>query len=126
MIAALVQGTLVADPTEHPADPPRRGAMVRLLLRTPTGGNGSALVSAVAFQPDLIARCKLLQRGEQIALAGTLKPSSYQKNGVTEQGLDLTITGLLSLYDVRARRKAAASPSTQAIAEADAWMPAFE
>ncbi len=82
MIRALVSGELVANPQERTGKNSRPFALARVSV--PQGDDGRVFCSVIAFSDDAVARLLQLKAGASVALAGTLKVSTWQaKDGTT-------------------------------------------
>lgn len=88
MIRALISGELVAAPQERTGRNGRPFALARLSV--PQGDDGRVFCSVIAFHDDAVARLLQLKAGASVALAGTLKVSTWQaKDGTARPSLDL-------------------------------------
>ena len=88
MIRALVTGELVANPQERTGKTGKAFALAR--VSAPQGEEGRVFCSVIAFNDDAVARLLQLKAGASVALAGTLKVSTWQaKDGTTRPQLDL-------------------------------------
>lgn len=88
MIRALVTGELVANPQERTGKTGKPFALARVSV--PQGEEGRIFCSVIAFNDDAVARLLQLKAGASVALAGTLKVSTWQaKDGTTRPSLDL-------------------------------------
>jgi single-stranded DNA-binding protein len=105
MIDALVAGKLIQTPTS------RTGAsgkpFTNFLLSVSVGDDQPVVVSGIAFSEaaEKIAR---LQKGDPLAVVGSLKPSSWLDKSSQEprHGLSITVNQSLSPYDIKKRRAA--------------------
>ena len=88
MIRALISGELVATPQERTGKTGRPFALARASV--PQGEGERVFCSVIAFQDEAVARLLQLKAGASVALAGTLKASTWQgKDGTTRPALDL-------------------------------------
>jgi single-strand DNA-binding protein len=108
MIDALVSGKLIKDPST------RTGASgkpyAQFLLSCHIGEEQPVVVSGIAFG-EVSERIARLQKGDSVAVIGSLKPSSWSDKvtGETKRGLSITANNSLSPYDIR-RRKPVSEP----------------
>ena len=74
-------------------------SFIRAMWRTP-----DIVVSGVAFG-EVAERIAKLQKGDSLAVIGSLKPTEWQdKNtGETKRGLNITASNALSVYDIKKR-----------------------
>ncbi len=101
MIAALVQGTLAADPTERTT---REGKpFVTANLRVPAGAE-VLFIGIATFDRTAGERLAKLRKGATVAAAGTLEATEWAKDGETRKGWRLTATEILTVYAARKRR----------------------
>lgn len=104
MLDALISGKLIRDPIT------REGASGKpfcsFLLSVHTGDEQPVIVSGIAFG-DIAERIDKLKKGDALAVIGMLKPSSWtdKTTGETKNGLSVTVSACLSVYDVTKRRK---------------------
>jgi len=109
MLDALISGKLIRDPIT------REGASGRpfcsFLLSVPTGDEQPVIVSGIAFG-DVAERIDKLKKGDALAVIGMLKPSSWadKTTGEIKNGLSVTVSACLSVYDVTKRRKKSGHP----------------
>ena len=88
MIRALVTGELVANPQERTGKTGKAFALARVSV--PQGEEGRIFCSVIAFNDDAVARLLQLKAGASLALAGTLKVSTWTaKDGTARPALDL-------------------------------------
>lgn len=112
-IDALLQGRLMAAPTQRTSRNGNPFTTCRLRVSGAAAGNGDAaddslLVSCIAFDERAQAALMSLDVGEAIAVAGALKAGVWTANdGATKPSLDMTVGAVLSAYSVSKRRKAA-------------------
>jgi single-stranded DNA-binding protein len=108
MLNALITGTLATDPKAGTSKSGTQWA--NCVVRCPcgqnreTGDTESAFVQIAAFGSEA-GKLARLTRGDSVSATGALKPSEYQaKDGTTRHGLSLTATGILTAYQVKAKR----------------------
>lgn len=106
MLSALASGTLCRDPKSGTSASGTRWA--NTTIRCPVGQSKegdaeSAFINIVCFgdQADKLSR---LAKGDAISAQGQLKPTTYEKDGETRQGLELMAQSILSAYDIRKKR----------------------
>ena len=88
MIRALIAGELAADPQQRTSKTGNPYVLARVSV--PQGDEGRIFCSVIAFQSDAVARLLQLKAGASVAVAGTLKVSTYQaKDGNTRPSLDM-------------------------------------
>jgi single-stranded DNA-binding protein len=105
MIAALVQGTLAADPVERAtsAGKPYWTANVRV----PAGGD-ALFIGLATFEPVAGERLMRLAKGAAVAATGALEQSSWRgKDGEERTGWRLTAHEVLSVHQARKRAEVA-------------------
>lgn len=88
MIRGLIAGELVATPQERTGKSGKPFALARVSV--PQGDEGRVFCSVICFHDDAVARLLQLKAGASVALAGSLKASTWQaKDGTTRPQLDL-------------------------------------
>ncbi|MDD3328787.1 MAG: single-stranded DNA-binding protein [Zoogloea sp.] len=88
MIRALIVAELANTPQERTGKIGKPFALARVSV--PQGEEGRIFCSVIAFNDDAVARLLQLKAGASVALAGTLKVSTWQaKDGTTRPSLDL-------------------------------------
>lgn len=103
MIDALVSGKLHADPQQRTskAGRPYTTATIRA-----GAGDDSLFIRVTAFDPDVQAALLALKAGDSCALAGSLKPTAWIKDGEARAGADLIAAQCMTLYQLKKRRAA--------------------
>lgn len=107
MINALITGTLATDPKAGTAKSGTEWA--NAVVRCPcgkdreTGDQESAFVQVAAFG-DEAGKLARLTKGDSVSATGALKPTTYQKDGQERRGMSLTATGILTAYQIKAKR----------------------
>ena len=87
MIRALVAGELVANPQERTGKTGKIFALARLSV--PQGEGGRVFCSVICFEDTAVARLLQLKSGASVALAGTLKVSTWTaKDGTARPALE--------------------------------------
>jgi single-stranded DNA-binding protein len=115
-IDALVTGHLVRDPVTRVGK--SGNSFTTALLRATTGEEQQTLVSVIAFQ-EAGEKLSRLKSGDVAAVVGSAKLSSWEKAGETRHGLSVTVSSILSAYDVKRRRGTDEKPRQQAETEFD-------
>lgn len=88
MIRALISGELVSNPQERTGKTGKAFALARVSV--PQGDDGRVFCSVICFNDDAVARLLQLKAGASVALAGSLKVSTWQaKDGTSRPQLDL-------------------------------------
>lgn len=103
MIDALVTGKLIREPqlkTGQSGKP-----FCNFSLSVTTGSNEQTLVNGIAFA-EVAEQIARLQKGDALAVTGSLAPSSWndKTTGELKHGLNITVSAALSAYDVKKRR----------------------
>jgi single-strand DNA-binding protein len=104
MLDAICSGKLIQSPVL------RNGAsgkpFASFLLSVSTGDSEPTVVSGIAFS-EVAERIVLLEKGDSVAVIGSLKPSEWtdKSTGATKHGLSLTASNSISVYDIQKRRK---------------------
>jgi hypothetical protein len=102
MIDALISGKLFAKPVPHTGKSGKPFATCK--VRASTGGEESIFVSAIAFEPKVIAALLALEAGDSVSLSGALTPKVWEG----KPALDRVAHGILTAYPVSRKRKAVA------------------
>jgi len=104
MIRALVAGELVANPQERTGKTGKIFALARLSV--PQGEGGRVFCSVICFEDAAVARLLQLKSGASVALAGTLKVSTWTaKDGTARPALDLMADEVASTTPRPRKRK---------------------
>jgi single-strand DNA-binding protein len=108
MIDALIAGKLIKTPELRTGKTGNNYA--QFLLAVATGDEHPAIVSGIAFS-DTAERIARLQKGDPLAVIGSLKPTEWidKATGETKHGLNITANNSLSPYDIKKRKPAAES-----------------
>ena len=101
MLDVLVSGKLIREPVTRTGQSGK--PFTTALVRCDVGEEEQMLVSVIAFQ-EAGEKLGRLRAGDAIAIAGSAKLSSWEKDGETKHGLSVTASAVLSAYDVRKRR----------------------
>lgn len=107
MIAALLHGSLVADPVERTTS---KGApFVTATIRVAAGAE-ALFVGVACFDSDGCERLAKLRKGATVAAAGTLEATEWTgKDGEERKGWRLTASEVLTVYAARKRRETEAA-----------------
>ena len=110
MIDALISGKLIKTPELRKGQSGKH--YTQFLMSVSVGDERPTVVSGMAFG-DIAERVAKLQKGDPLAVIGSLKPSEWQDKttGETKHGLSVTANNTLSPYDIK-KRKPAAPDST--------------
>ena len=107
MISALISGSIVSDPRSGISKSGTEWS--NCVVRCPCGQNRetgdaeSAFVQIACFGSEA-AKLARLTKGDSVSATGALKPTTYTKDGQERHGLSLTATGILTAYQVKAKR----------------------
>lgn len=109
MLDAIISGKLIKDAKAGISGTGTK--YTQFLLSVACGDPQPSIVSGVAFG-DVAERIAKLQKGDSLAVIGSLKPSEWQdKNtGETKRGLNITASNALSVYDIKSRKPEASKP----------------
>lgn len=108
MIDALISGKLIKTPelkTGQSGKP-----YTQFLLSVAVGEDKPTVVSGMAFG-EVAERVAKLQKGDPLAVIGSLKPTEWidKATAAVKHGLSVTANNMLSPYDIKKRKPAAAS-----------------
>ena len=106
MLSALASGTLVRDPKSGTSASGTKWA--NTTIRANVGQSRecdaeTAFITVVCFG-DVADRLAKLDKGDAISVQGTIKTTTYEKDGETRHGLEIVANGILSAYDIRKKR----------------------
>jgi single-strand DNA-binding protein len=109
MIDALISGKLIKTPELKKGQSGKH--YTQFLMSVSVGEEKPTVVSGMAFQ-EVAERIAKLQKGDPLAVIGSLKPSEWidKATGALKSGLSITINNSLSPYDIKKRRPAADVP----------------
>lgn len=103
MIAALIQGTLVADPVERTSTNGR--SFWTASVRVPAG-HDALFVGLATFSETAGARLMNLAKGASIAAAGTMEQSTWtDRDGNARTGWRLTAAEVMSVHQATKKRR---------------------
>jgi single-strand DNA-binding protein len=105
MIDALISGKLIKTPELKTGQTGKN--YTHFLMSVSVGDERPAVVSGMAFQ-EVAERIAKLQKGDPLAVVGSLKPSEWidKVTGALKSGLSVTVNNSLSPYDIKKRRPA--------------------
>ena len=107
MIAALIQGDLVADPVERTT---AKGAPFVTATVRVAAGTEALFVGLACFDATGCERLAKLRKGATVAAAGTLEATEWTtREGETRRGWRLTASEVLTVYAARKRRETEAA-----------------
>jgi single-stranded DNA-binding protein len=101
VLDVLISGKLIRDPVSRTGQSGK--PFTTALLRCDTGEEEQTLVSVIAFN-EVSERLSRLKAGDGVAIVGSAKLSSWEKDGETKHGLSVTASSVLSAFDVKRRR----------------------
>ena len=125
MIDAIISGKLIKDAKTGTSG---TGAhYTQFLLSVPCGEPQNIIVSGVAFG-DVAERIGKLQKGDSLAVIGSLKPSEWtdKNTGETKRGLNITASNALSVYDIKSRKPDEREPQKVVIGRAHGGSDGYE
>ena len=106
MFTALITGKLTKAPKSGTSG--KGNAWTSASVRVPIQGHredehDSIFVSVIAFgsEADKLSR---MESGDTISVTGNAKFSSWDKDGVTQTGLNVTVSSLMTPYQLKAKR----------------------
>ena len=103
MIDALISGKLIKMPELRTG---KTGShYTQFLLSVAVGEEQPVIVSGIAFA-ETAERIAKLQKGDPLAVIGSLKPTEWtdKTTGETKHGLNVTANNALSPYDIKKRK----------------------
>lgn len=105
MIAALIQGTLVADPVERTSTNGR--SFWTVSVRVPAGDD-TLFIGLGTFSETAGARLMNLAKGASISAVGSMEQSTWtDRDGNVRTGWRLAATEVLSVHQARKKRREA-------------------
>lgn len=103
MIRALISGELINTPQERTSRNGKPFALARVSV--PQADEGRLFCSVIAFQADAVARLLQLKAGASVALAGTLKISTWTTRDGATKPADMTADEVASTTPRPRKRK---------------------
>ncbi len=104
MFAVMLTGTLVADPKPRTSE--SGNAFTTAMLRVGNDGEDGILASVIAFG-SAAAQLATHRKADELAVVGTAKLSSWQREGAEKHGLSVKADSILSVYMLAKRRQEA-------------------
>ena len=103
MIDALINGKLIKSPELKTGQSGKY--YCQFLLSVAVGEEKPIVVSGMAFT-ETAEKISKLGKGDTVSIVGALKPSEWtdKATGVTKHGLSITVSAVLSVYDIKKRR----------------------
>jgi single-strand DNA-binding protein len=103
MIDALISGKLIKTPELKKGQSGKH--YTQFLMSVSVGEEKPTVVSGMAFQ-EVAERIAKLQKGDPLAVIGSLKPSEWidKATGALKTGLSVTANNFLSPYDIKKRK----------------------
>ena len=103
MIDALISGKLIKTPELRTGQSGKH--YTQFLLSVAVGEEQPVIVSGIAFA-ETAERIAKLQKGDPLAVIGSLKPTEWtdKNTGETKHGLNVTVNNSLSPYDIKKRK----------------------
>src|SRR5450759_4338263 len=110
MIDALISGKLIKTPELRTGGSGKN--YCQFLLSVSTGDEQPVIVSGIAFA-ETAERIGKLQKGDPLAVVGSLKPSEWadKTSGELKHGLNIAVNNSLSPYDIKKRRPTPDAPA---------------
>jgi len=113
MIDALISGKLIKTPELRTGKTGNH--YTQFLLSVSVGEEQPVIVSGIAFA-ETAERIAKLQKGDPLAVIGSLKPTEWtdKTTGETKHGLNVTANNALSPYDIKKRKPVTDSAANNA------------
>ena len=104
MLDAICSGKLIKTPELKTGQSGKH--YTKFLLSVSIGEDSPVIVSGMSFG-ETAERIARLQKGDPLAIVGSLKPSEWQDKNTNElkHGLSVTVSSVLTVYDIQKRRK---------------------
>jgi single-stranded DNA-binding protein len=112
MISILVSGTLINKPVERTSKGTAR-KFVTAQIRSASDGD-SFVVSVIAFNGDVCNALLALDKGDDVCIAGSGKPTTWTgKDGAPAYGLSIIAQQLMSQYGLREKKRKSVDASRE-------------
>lgn len=110
-IDVLTNGKLIKDPALKTSQ--NDNLYCQFLLSVSVGEAENIVISGISFG-ETAERISKLGKGDAVSVIGALKPTEWQDKatGETKHGLSVTVADVLSVYDIKKRRKLEAPDGT--------------
>jgi hypothetical protein len=104
MLDTLCSGKLIKTPELKTGQSGKH--YTQFLLSVAIGEDSPVIVSGMSFG-ETAERIARLQKGDPLAIVGSLKPSEWidKTTGESKHGLSVTVSSVLTVYDISKRRK---------------------
>jgi single-stranded DNA-binding protein len=105
MLDALISGKLIKQPELKTSQNNKQ--YCNFLLSVSVGEAENIVISGIAFGSHA-ERISKLGKGDAVSVIGALKPTEWQDKATNEirHGLSITVSDVLSVYDIKKKRKA--------------------
>jgi single-stranded DNA-binding protein len=100
-LSILATGQLIRDPERRTSKAGK--PFVTAQLRTPTEEE-SVLISVICFDTTACDKLARLRKGDDVAVTGRAKSTTWEKNGEIRSGLSVVASGVLTTYEAGKRR----------------------
>lgn len=112
MLEALISGKLIKQPELRTGQSGK--PYCQFLLGVHVGDPENIIVSGIAFGSHA-ERVAKFGKGDAVSVIGALKPTEWadKATGETKRGLSVTVTNVLSVYDIKKKHKADVPENTQ-------------
>lgn len=105
MIDALIGGKISGTPSQRTG---RNGSKFTLAKVRVPSEDGTVFCNVIAFDNEVQVALLALGDGDAVSIAGSIKVGTWTaKDGKAHPSIDMTASGILSVYHVAKRRKAA-------------------
>jgi single-stranded DNA-binding protein len=104
MLDALISGKLIKQPELRTGQSGK--PYCQFLLSVSIGEAENIVISGIAFGSHA-ERISKLGKGDAVSVIGALKPTEWQDkaSNETKHGLSITVSDVLTVYDIKKRRK---------------------
>jgi|GEM_PF-785888 len=106
MLSALASGTLIRSPKSGTSASGTVWANTTIRCSTGQDREGAALssfVNVLAFG-DVADKLSKLDKGDSCSVQGSLKQTTFEKDGEVRHGLEIIANGILSAYQIQKKR----------------------